>query len=196
MQRKLERLGAVHLRAALQPHNKQCRRHCVINGWKACLLLRKQNHFLEERRTRSQRKLLRALESHGKGVLVRDLLEETGTTALPLKTLEEKGLVRFSEAHQPQSAKIEPHDLPPLDSPEQEQVWQTILELVSSPEAAPHGRSLVVMDSLSTGANASPWSLPRTRRCAGTCVRLPSAAAYSQQLCNAADCTVIRAVFS
>lgn len=154
MQRKLERVGAVHLRAAVQPHKPPPLR----DQWVESLSSTKEAEPLL-RRSRSQKKLLRALESHGKGVLVRDLLEEIGTTALPLKTLEEKGLVRFSEARQVRSAAIQPRDLPPLDSPEQEQAWQAILELMSTPETAPRGRSLVVMDSLSTGANTSLWAL-------------------------------------
>ncbi|MDE2840572.1 MAG: hypothetical protein OXM03_08090, partial [Chloroflexota bacterium] len=154
MQRKLERLGAVHLRAAVQPLKLPPLR----DQWVESLSSTKEAEPLLQR-SRSQKKLLRALESHGKGVLVRDLLEEIGTTALPLKTLEEKGLVRFSEARQVRSAAIQPRDLPPLDSPEQERAWQTILEQMSRPESAPRGRSLVVMDSLSTGPNTSPWAL-------------------------------------
>ena len=71
-------------------------------------------------------KLLRALESHRKGVLVRDLLAETGTTAIPLRALEEKGLVRFSEAHHRHSGGFRPRNLPTLDAPEQARAWQAI----------------------------------------------------------------------
>lgn len=154
MQRRLERLGAVHLRAALQPNKPPPLR----DQWVESLSSTSEAEPLLQR-SRSQEKLLRALESHGKGVLVRDLLEETGTTAVPLKTLEEKGLVRFSAARKVQSAAIQPHGLPTLDSPEQERAWQAIQDLLSGPDCGPSSRSMLVMDGIASSAKASPWAL-------------------------------------
>ena len=154
MQRKLERMGAVHLRAALQPLKPPPLR----DQWVESLSSTKEAEPLL-RRARAQRKLLRALESHGKGVPVRALLEETGTTAAALRALEEKGLVRFSEVHALQTAEIRLHDLPALNSPEEEGAWEAIEELTTSADSAPSSRSMLVMDGLSSNAGTSPWAL-------------------------------------
>ena len=154
MQRRLEKLGAIHLRVALQSIKPPSLR----DQWVESLSSTKEAEPLL-RRSRSQKKLLRALESYGKGVLIRALLEETGTGVASLRTLEEKGLVRFREVYQVQAREAQTHGLPSLDSPEQNRAWEAICEFMSSIPPADNARSMVVMDSLASGVDSTPWSL-------------------------------------
>ncbi len=148
MQRKLERLGAVHLRAALQPRQPPPLR----DQWVEALSTTQEAEPLL-RRTRSQRKLLQALEKLGRSVPVRQLLAETGTNVLPLRSLAEKGLVRFSEAHDHETCKMKPVALPSHASPVEAAAWETISTFMSSSSSGHDLRSLIVM------ADTAPWKL-------------------------------------
>ncbi len=154
MQRKLERLGAVHLRAALLPRKPPPLRDQWVES-----LTSTNEAGPSLRRSRAQMKLLRALESHRKGIFVRDLLLETGTTAIPLRALEEKGLVRFSEAHHRQSGGFRPRNLPTMDAPEQEQAWHAIQSVMTSPDSKGNARAMLVMDDAASTADSHPWAL-------------------------------------
>lgn len=154
MQRRLERLGAVHLRAVLQPPKPAPLRDQWVNGLSST---REAEPLL--RRSRSQKTLLRALESYSKGVLVRELLEQTGTTAASLRALEEKGLVRFSESRQVHAAEVQREHLPALESPELVSAWQAMQDILSTNDPEVRSRSLVVMHGLDSGAVPSSWTL-------------------------------------
>ena len=154
MQRKLERLGAVHLRAALLSRKPPPLREMWVESLSSA---REAEPSL--RRSRAQMKLLRALESHRKGLSVRDLLEETGTTAIPLRSLEEKGLVRFSKAQHRHAAAIRPRNLPTWETPEQEHAWQAIETFMSSSDAAENARAMLVMNDAASAAITDSWAL-------------------------------------
>lgn len=154
MQRKLERLGAVHLRATLVPRKPPPLREQWVES-----LSSTSEAGPSLRRSRAQMKLLRALESHRKGVIVGDLLQVTGTTAIPLRALEEKGLVRFSDAQHQKATTVRPRNLPRLDAPEQERAWQAIRTFMSSSEAAGGAWAMLVMDDATTAASTESWAL-------------------------------------
>ncbi len=146
MHRRLERLGAVHLRAALQPRQPPPLR----DQWVEALSTTQEAEPLL-RRTRSQRKLLQALERLGRSVPVRQLLAETGANVLPLRTLAEKGLVRFSEAHHHGIRETKPDALPSLASPVAAAAWENIAGFMSSSSSSLGLRSLVVMSDIAPG---------------------------------------------
>ncbi|MCY4436132.1 MAG: primosomal protein N' [Chloroflexi bacterium] len=154
MQRRLEKLGAVHLRSALQPLKPPSLRDLWVESLSST---REAEPLL--RRSRSQKKLLRALESHGQGVLVRTLLEETGTGVASLRALEERGLVSFREAYEVQAREVQSHDLPGLESPEQEHAWAAISEFMSSSLPADNTHTMVVMEGTASGVDSTPWAL-------------------------------------
>lgn len=154
MQRRLERLGAVHLRAALQPGRPPPLRE----QWVESLSSAKEAEPLL-RRTRSQRRLLQTLDKLGGMVPVRTLLEETGGSATSLRALQEKELVRFRPQHEIHSDRIESPDLPELEFPAQERAWQAINKFMSSHKTESHTRSMVVMVGTAAGAETECSSL-------------------------------------
>lgn len=154
MQRRLERLGAVHLRVALNPVKPPPLR----DQWVESLSSTKEAEPLL-RRMRSQRKLLLALEPYGKGILVRTLLEETGAGAASLRALEEKGLVRLSTQYRNKSGETQPRELPRLGSPQQQRAWEAIAEFMSSNGQQSPAHSMVVMSGCAAGADNETWAL-------------------------------------
>jgi primosomal protein N' (replication factor Y) len=140
MHRRLVKLGAVYIRAALLPRKPPPLREqwveSLASPTEAELLLR---------RSKSQRKLLEAIENHGRRLLVSELLEATGSTAVSLRALEEKGLVRFIVAHDIKNGEPPTYNLPSLDSPVEMQAWDAIARFMSSFPAEASDRSMVVM---------------------------------------------------
>ena len=84
---------------------------------------------------------------------MRQLLAETGANVLPLRTLADKGLVRFSEAHHHETCKMKPVALPSHASPVEAAAWETISTFMSSSSSGHGLRSLIVM------ADTAPWQL-------------------------------------
>ena len=168
MQRRLERLGAVHLRVALNPVKPPPLR----DQWVESLSSTKEAEPLL-RRMRSQRKLLLALEPYGKGILVRTLLEETGAGAASLRALEEKGLVRLSAQYRNKSGEAQPRELPRLGSPQQQRAWEAIAEFMSSngqqSACSFHGSNV----RLCRGRRQRDLGALRARCCASAQERLP-----------------------
>lgn len=148
MQRRLERLGAVHLRAALQPAKQPPLR----DQWVEVLSSAKEVEPLLQR-SKKQRVLLQALERLGGKTAVRELLEAAGASVISLRALAEKELVRFFVADESTRSEVLVGELPQLDSGAEKDAWQAVCDFMSSVQSESSARSMVVM------ADTDPWEL-------------------------------------
>lgn len=148
MQRRLERLGAVHLRAALQPAQQPPLR----DQWVESLSSAKEAERLLQR-SRKQRTILQALDKLGGKASVREVLEESGASVISLRALAEKELVRFFVATEGGRTVALSGELPRLMSGAQQEAWQAISSVMFNASQDSAVRSMVVM------ADTDPWEL-------------------------------------
>ena len=147
IQRRLERAGAVHVRVEVQAARPPSLREQWVES-----LAGLQDAETLLRRSRSQRRLMQALEDRSRRAPVDALLRETGGNLGSLRRLKEKGLVRFGAAHQIRLGHA-PAGLPTLDDPAEARAWEAIAQTMTDGDSTARPRRTVVM------VNSSPEQL-------------------------------------
>ena len=154
MQRKLERSGAVHLRAALRPAAPPPLREQWVESRSSA---KEAEPLL--RRSRVQRRLLQALDRSGGGAVVGALLAEVETTAAPLRALVEKELVRITPRRSGHTTDATVRELPRPQAPQAQEALESIETFMSTSGADSGCRTLVVMADGDTGPQSSNTAL-------------------------------------